>query len=115
MKQEEQRGDAPMICYSDWKEHVTFNDGGPSPTALMDTDRLKVVLVGVKAGLMLPHHPTNEAVYHFLSGTGTMTVGDATYHVGRGTTVVVEPDVHRGINAETDIVFLGIRAMKPGD
>ena len=59
--------------YPNWKATVTFDDHGPSPTTLLETDHLKAVLVGLKAGQSIPIHPSPEAVYHFLQGVGTMT------------------------------------------
>jgi mannose-6-phosphate isomerase-like protein (cupin superfamily) len=46
-------------------------------------------------------------MYHFLEGTGLMTVGEETFEIKPGVTVVVPSGVKRGMNAKTRIVFLG--------
>ena len=96
----------PMM-FDDWKKSVTFNDHGPSVTTLMETGHLKAVLVGLRAQQAIPMHPSPEAIYLFLRGTGTMTVDDESYAVRPGATVVVPDGSRRGITADTDIVFIG--------
>ena len=93
--------------YPNWKESVTFDDHGPSPTTILETDHLKAVLVGLKAGQAIPIHPSPEAVYHFMQGTGTMTVDDETFTIQPGITITTPTGSRRGIDAATDIVFLG--------
>ena len=46
-------------------------------------------------------------MYHFLEGTGLMTVGDEAFEIKPGVTVVVPSGVKRGMNAKTRVVFLG--------
>lgn len=96
----------PMMIQN-WKESVTFAEHGPSITILMDTPHLKALLVGLRADQAIPVHPSPEAIYHFVQGTGTMTVDDETYSVEPGTTVLVPDGSRRGIAAQTDIVFIG--------
>lgn len=96
----------PMM-FANWEDSVSFGDKGPSPTTLMETPHLKAVLVGLRAGQAIPRHPSPEAIYHFLKGSGTMTVDDESYTVGPGATVVVPDGSQRGITADSDIVFIG--------
>lgn len=98
--------DTPQI-YANWKDLVTFNDHGPSLTTLVATPHLKAVLVGLRAGQSIPSHPSPEAVYHFLQGSGTMTVDDQNFSIDAGVTIVVPPGSRRGMKATSDIVFLG--------
>ena len=100
---------ATPVVHSGWEETVIFDDLGPLPRVIVETDRLKAVVVGLKAGQVVPLHPSTEAVYHFLDGAGTMTVDDETYAVHTGTTIVVPDGSNRGITAITDIAFLGTR------
>ncbi len=93
--------------YENWENSVTFKDKGPSPTTLLETPKLKAVLAGLRAGQAIPRHPSPEAVYTFLRGSGTMTVDDESYVVGPGAVVVVPAGSERGIIATTDIVFIG--------
>lgn len=95
------------VRYPNWKEAVTFDDRGPSPTILMETDHLKTVLVGLRAGQAIPVHPSPEAVYHFIQGTGIMTVDDEAFAIDSGITITAPNESTRGISAATDIVFIG--------
>lgn len=98
--------DAPMM-YAKWEDSVRFGDQGPSPTTLIETPRLKVVLVGLRADQAIPMHPSPEALYHFLQGSGTMTVDGQAFEVRPGATVIAPSGSRRGISAVTDIVFIG--------
>lgn len=98
--------DTPMM-YASWEESVTFGDKGPSLTTLIETHRLKVILVGLRADQAIPPHPSPEALYHFLQGSGTMTVDDRAFEVQPGATVIAPSGSKRGIRAVTDIVFIG--------
>lgn len=99
-------GKHPMML-ANWKESVTFNEYGPSMTILMETPHLKALLVGLRADQAIPRHPSPEAIYHFLQGTGTMTVDDESYPVEPGVTVIVPDGSQRGMVAQSDIVFIG--------
>ena len=46
-------------------------------------------------------------MYHFLEGDGLMTVGEETFAIKPGVTIVVPAGVKRGMNAKTRVVFLG--------
>lgn len=46
----------------------------------------------------LPHfHATSEEVYHILVGNGRMTLGDATFAVAAGDTIVIAPGTRHAI------------------
>ncbi|HQZ33050.1 MAG TPA: hypothetical protein PK020_01430 [Ilumatobacteraceae bacterium] len=94
-------------AFANWKELVTFNDHGPSLTTLVATPHLKAVLVGLRADQAIPAHPSPEAVYHFLQGSGTMTVDEQDFSIEVGVTIVVADGSQRGMRATSDIVFLG--------
>ncbi|MBT8218167.1 MAG: cupin domain-containing protein [Acidimicrobiia bacterium] len=102
-----------QLC-TDWRSTVTFSDEGPTPLSLTDTGQFKVVLVGLKAGQSIPSHPSPAAMYHFLDGTGTISVDGHLITVQPGATVIVPDGAHRGIEAETDVVFLGARGPENG-
>ena len=46
-------------------------------------------------------------MYHFLEGTGLMTVGDEVFEIKPSVTIVVSSGVKRGMNAKTRVIFLG--------
>lgn len=95
------------VMLANWKDSVTFNEHGPSITILMETPHLKAILVGLRADKAIPNHPSPEAIYHFLQGTGTMTVDHESYSVEPGVTVIVPDGSQRGMVAHSDIVFMG--------
>ena len=84
-----------QIYFADTKAKAVFAADGPKPQFLIDTPNFKVLVVGL------------EAMYHFLEGTGLMTVGDETFEIKPGVTVVVPSGIKRGMNAKTRVVFLG--------
>ncbi|MCL4396250.1 MAG: cupin domain-containing protein [Chloroflexi bacterium] len=102
--------DMQQLLYPDWREKVVFAKDGPNPQALMETDKLKVVLAGLEPGQKIPVHPEGASVFHFLQGSGWITVGEERLAIKEGATVVVPAGANRGVEAMTQLVFLAARA-----
>lgn len=98
--------------YPSWQDVVVFSDEGPAPQVLIETDVFKSVIVGLKAGQQIPVHPTTAATYHVLQGTGWIRVDDERFRLSPGVTVTVPDGAARGIEAETELVFLGSKAQE---
>ena len=96
-----------QIYFVDTKAKAVFAADGPKPQFLIDTPNFKALVVGLEAGGQIPAHPGEAAMYHFLEGTGLMTVGDEAFEIKPGVTVVVPSGMKRGMNAKTRVVFLG--------
>jgi quercetin dioxygenase-like cupin family protein len=96
-----------------WADTVRFSPEHPVPTVLHESDELKVVLVGMEPGQVLPEHPAPAAMFHVLDGTGTVTVDGAPADVGPGATIIAASGTRRGWRARTRLVFLGSLA-NPG-
>jgi quercetin dioxygenase-like cupin family protein len=96
-----------QIYFADTKSKAVFAAEGPKPQFLIDTPQFKVLVVGLEAGGQIPVHPGEAAMYHFLEGTGLMTVGDEAFEIKPGVTIVVPGGVKRGMNAKTRVIFLG--------
>ncbi len=96
-----------QIYFTDTKAKAVFAADDPKPQFLIDTPQFKALVVGLEAGGQIPVHPGEVAMYHFLEGTGLMTVGDEAFEIKPGVTVVVPSGVKRGMNAKTRVVFLG--------
>lgn len=96
-----------QIYFTDTKEKAVFAADGPKPQFIIDTPNFKALVVGLEAGGQIPAHPGEVAMYHFLEGTGLMTVGDEAFEIKPGVTIVVPSGVKRGMNAKTRVVFLG--------
>lgn len=100
-----------VVVHPDYLQEVRFAAAGPQPQVWLDSPTLKVVLVGLEPGQRLPAHPGPAGVYHFLEGSGWMMVADERHAVRAGATVVVPDGARRGIEAETRLAFLGVRAQ----
>jgi mannose-6-phosphate isomerase-like protein (cupin superfamily) len=48
-------------------------------------------------------------MYHFLEGSGLMTVGEETFAIRAGATVIVPDGIVRGMNAKTRLIFIGAK------
>ena len=98
------------MFYPNWKDKVVFSKEGPQPQTLIENEKFKVVLVGLEPGQRLPPHPAPAGVYSFLDGKGWMTVDSERYAVSAGAIVVAPENAKRGIEAETRLAFIGVRA-----
>ena len=96
--------------FTDTKAKAVFATDGPKPQFLIDTPKFKALVVGLEAGQQIPLHPGEAAMYHFLEGTGLMTVGVETYEIKPGVTIIAPSGAIRGMNAKTQVVFLGSKA-----
>jgi quercetin dioxygenase-like cupin family protein len=98
-----------VTYFQDTKSQAVFAADGPKPHFLLDTPQFKTLVVGLEAGQQIPLHPGEAAKYHFIEGTGLMTVGDETFAIQPGVTIVVPADASRGMNAKTRVIFLGAK------
>lgn len=97
----------PDIYFPDTKSKAVFAADGPKPQFLIDAPQFKALVVGLEAGGQIPIHPGEAAMYHFLEGEGLMTVGEETFAIKPGVTVIAPSGSKRGMNAKTRLVFLG--------
>jgi quercetin dioxygenase-like cupin family protein len=97
------------IYVSNTKARAVFAVDGPKPQFLLDTPQFKALVVGLGPGQQIPLHLGEAAMYHFIEGEGLMTVGDETFVIQPGATVLVPAGAPRGMNAKTRVVFLGAK------
>jgi quercetin dioxygenase-like cupin family protein len=97
------------IFIADWQEKAVFGSSSPQPVLLTENEKLKVILGCLERGQRIPVHPEALAVYHFLEGTGWMTVAGERFAVSPGATVITPEGALRGVEAETRLVFLASR------
>ena len=97
----------PDIYFPDTKSKAVFAADGPKPQFLIETPMFKALVVGLEAGQQIPVHAGEAAMYHFLEGEGLMTVGEESFAIKPGVTVIVPSGVKRGMNAKTRVLFLG--------
>lgn len=101
---------SPLLYLADWRGAVSHSPEGPQPRFLTDGPDLKVILAGLEQGQRLPAHPESQAVYHFLSGAGTMSVDEESYAVKAGSTVIAPAGSVRGLVAESRLSFLAVKS-----
>jgi quercetin dioxygenase-like cupin family protein len=92
--------------FADTKSKAVFGNNETKPQLLLDTPTFKALVVGLNAGQQIPAHPSDAAMYHFLEGEGLMTVGEETFAIKPGVTIIASKDVKRGVNAKTRVIFL---------
>lgn len=95
------------IYFPNTRGQAVFAADGPKPNFLIETPQFKALVVGLEAGQQIPLHPDEAAMYHFLEGEGLMTVGEETFAIRPGVTVIAPAGAPRGMNAKTRVVFLG--------
>ena len=95
--------------FPETKTKAVFSSDGPKPQFLIETPAFKTLVVGLEPGQQIPLHPGEMAMYHFLEGTGLMTVGEQTFAINPGVTIIVPEGVVRGMNAKTRVIFLGAK------
>lgn len=98
-----------MKYIPDWQPEVVYGTNGPQPTIVGMDDKVKVIMAGLAPGQRIPEHPEATSVYHFLTGTGWMTVNGERLAVRAGTTIVMPAGSVRGLEAETPLAFLATR------
>lgn len=101
---------ASNLHFPDTQALAKFGDLGPQPQILAESEHFKVLVVGLNPGQQIPPHPGDQAMYHFLAGSGVMTVDGEPYAVAAGSTVIAQEGATRGMRAETQLIFL---AAKP--
>ncbi len=97
------------VFVPNWRDQAVFSPDGPHPQVLVQTDKLKAIIGSLEAGQVIPSHPEALAVYHFLEGSGWMTVDDERYPVLSGTIIITPEGAARGVEADTRLVFLAAR------
>lgn len=100
----------PNLYFPDTQALAKFGDAGPQPQILADSEHFRVLVVGLNPGQIIPAHPGDRAMYHFLTGSGVMTVDGEPFAVAPGSTVIAQEGATRNIRADTRLIFL---AAKP--
>lgn len=100
----------PPTHFPDTAALARFNDAGPQPQFLLDSEHFKALVAGLTPGQRIPPHPEALSIYHFLSGSGVMTVDGRDIAVTAGSTVIALAGTSRGIRAETPLVFLAAKS-----
>lgn len=100
----------PALFHPAVHDLAIFDDDGPRPQFLVDSEKLKVIVAGLEAGQQIPPHAETLAVYHFLTGDGVMLVNDEEFVVAAGSTVIAPGGATRGMRARTRLTFLAAKS-----
>jgi quercetin dioxygenase-like cupin family protein len=100
----------PAIFYAATGDLAIFDDDGPRPQFLLDSEKIKVIVAGLEPDQQIPAHAEALAVYHFLAGEGIMTVNDSAFEVCAGATVIAPAGAARGMSASSRMTFLAVKA-----
>lgn len=95
--------------FSDVKAKVIYSSEGAQPQSLLTERQFKVITAGLKPGQKIPIHPEGLAVYTFLEGNGWMEVDGERLVVGPGAIVITLAGAQRGIEAESQLIFVAVR------
>ena len=92
-----------------WQDFVKYGNERPNPQTMIENDRVRVIVAGLKAGQSIPVHPEAAAVYIILEGEGVMTVDDQEHSVQSGSVITVDDNSRRGLEAYLELAFLTVR------
>jgi quercetin dioxygenase-like cupin family protein len=107
--EKQERNTMAALFYPSWTEKIVYSDDGPQPQILLETERSRTLVAGLKSGQQIPVHPEGLATYYFLEGNGWMTVDEEDLPVSPGAIVITPADARRGMRAETRLAFLAVR------
>lgn len=99
------------LYYPDTLAQALLGQQEAQPQFLVDETNFKVVLRRLDPGDQIPVHPDSSAVYHFLAGTGTMTVDEQQYPITAGVTIITPHGSRRGMQAATPVIFLAAKRI----
>lgn len=83
-----------------WGEFIEFTRNAPST--------VKIISVKPNELLSLQTHKKRDEFWYFLSGTGTITIGDKTIEVSPGFSCTIVHDTPHRISATTELKVLEI-------
>ena len=95
--------------YPNWKDQIVYGTEEPQPHVLFANEKVKALMAGLAPGAKIPEHAEAQALYHFLEGTGWMTVDGERLPVSAGATIVMPEGAVRGLEAETQLAFIAVR------
>ncbi len=92
-----------------WQDCIQFGEDRPNPQTVLENERVRLIIAGLKPGQSIPVHPEAAAVYQFIQGKGIMTVDGEDYPVEPGSVLAMPEGAQRGLRAESEIIFLATR------
>ena len=98
----------------DLQKEAQFSDERYTSQLLQETDEMRVVLFGLRAGQEVPPH-TSECQVHMycVSGQGSISVGDQETEARAGTLAFCPPHEMHGFTAQEDMSVLVLITPSP--
>jgi quercetin dioxygenase-like cupin family protein len=94
----------------DLNQLITFSSDKPVKRHFLNSKGFHAALICLKAGINIPPHPEDYAVYLMvLEGKGVFTDINGEHTLTKNQGIYIKKDAIRGIKAEEDLVVLGIQ------
>jgi quercetin dioxygenase-like cupin family protein len=101
------------ICFADLASQLEPPGDGTLSRALLNDDRVKIVLFGFSAGQELSEHTSSmPAILQFLSGSARVTLGPDSVAAKSGTWIHMPAGLPHSIRTQTPVVML-LTLLKP--
>ncbi len=87
-----------------------FHKEGFKPQILHISPKLKVPLICMEPGQMIPPHPSGTGVFYVLEGRAIFTVAGEKKEIKAGSIVIAPHGAERGIEAKERLVVIAFHA-----
>lgn len=91
-------------------ERKEFHKDGFRPQILYISPKVKVPLICMEPGQMIPPHPSGAGVFYVIEGSAIFTVAGEKKEVKAGSVVIAPEGVERGIEAKERLVVVAFHA-----
>lgn len=91
-------------------EKKKFHKDGFRPQILYVSPKVKVPLICMEPGQMIPPHPSGTGIFHVIEGSAIFTVAGEKKEVKAGSVVIAPEGVERGIEAKERLVVMAFHA-----
>lgn len=91
-------------------EKKQFHKDGFRPQILYVSPKVKVPLICMEPGQMIPPHPSGTGIFYVVEGSAVFTVAGEKKEVKAGSVVVAPEGVERGIEAKERLVVVAFHA-----
>ncbi len=95
----------------DVKQMVQFNPEQVQPKMLYSSEKLRVPLLCLEPGRVIPPHASAAGVFYVIQDRGIFTLAEERLTIGPGSLVVAESEVIRGIKCEDRLAILAVEAL----
>ncbi|MBI5327251.1 MAG: cupin domain-containing protein [Deltaproteobacteria bacterium] len=91
------------------KKKMFYKDGF-RPQILHISPKMKIPLICMEPGQMIPTHPSGAGIFYVIEGSAIFTVAGEKKEVKAGSIVIAPQGVERGIEAKERLVVIAFHA-----